>query len=147
MQTAFSKALPVSRISSSAAGISLAIAALICFAALDTTTAAMADFLGSCDGAAGDGSALHYPPPERAHPVGTQAQIGKIRQAQADAGTVPVIAFAHSYGPRDDVQARTQTALNANTGSGRLWVNRYGYLSDDKLEDLASLMAKAQARP
>lgn len=38
MQTVFSKALPVSRISSSAAGISLAIAALVCFAALDTTT-------------------------------------------------------------------------------------------------------------
>lgn len=114
--------------------------------ALDAVTAAMADFLGFCDGPAFDGSDQHYPPPELAHPVGTQAQIGKIRQAHIDAGSVPVIAFAHSYGPPTDVQHRVQTALVANAGAGSasLWVNRYGYLSDDKLAGLARLMGQAR---
>jgi hypothetical protein len=55
---------------------------------------------------------------------------------------VPVIAFAHSYGPRADVALRTRTALQASTNASGayLWVNRYGYLSDAKLADLAQLM-------
>jgi len=110
-------------------------------AALDAVTAAMADFMGFCDGGQPDGRALHYPPPDRAHPVGARAQADKIVQAQRDAGAVPVIAFAHSYGPADDVEHRLRLAWDASraAGSGRLWVNRYGYLSDDKLARLARL--------
>jgi hypothetical protein len=113
-------------------------------AALDVVTAAMMDFLGFADQPPTDGASLLYPSPELAHPVGVQAQRDKIAQAQRAATTVPVIAFAHSYGPRGDVALRARTALQASatgTGAGAyLWVNRYGYLSDAKLSDLAQLM-------
>lgn len=75
---------------------------------------------------------VRYPEPEEAHPVGALAQAAKIRQAQAEAGDVPVHAFAHGYGPLDDVAARAKVAFDAS--GGRLWINRYGYLSDAKLD-------------
>jgi hypothetical protein len=77
-----------------------------------------------------------YPEPDAAHPVGAEAQARKIAQAQAEA-SVPVFAFAHGYGPPDDVAARMAIAWQAS--SGRMWVNRYGYLSDDKLDALGAL--------
>lgn len=109
--------------------------------ALDVVTAAMADFLGFCDDPLPDGALLHYPPPDMPHPVGKQAQIHKLQQAQKEAGQVPVIAFAHSYGPAADVRQRIATAASA-LGDGapaRLWVNRYGYLADTKLADIGRL--------
>ena len=112
--------------------------------ALDTVTAAMADFLGFCDQPLPDGALLHYPPPDIAHPVGRQAQQDKLRQAQHQAGTVPVIAFTHSYGPCDDVCRRIATAAGAMGEAARLWVNRYGYLSDAKLAGLGRLMQGAE---
>jgi hypothetical protein len=109
---------------------------------LDTVTAAMADFLGFTDEPVTDGATLHYPSPSTAHPVGARAQADKILQAQHAAGTVPVIAFAHSYGPVPDVHERIKVALRASSGQAdtRLWVNRYGYLSDAKLGNMARLM-------
>ena len=56
----------------------------------------------------------------------------KIRQAQREAGDVPVHAFAHGYGPVGDVKARVKLAFEA--AGGRLWINRYGYLSNAKLD-------------
>jgi hypothetical protein len=50
---------------------------------------------------------------------------------------VPVYAFAHGYGPPDDVAARTAVAWQAS--GRRMWVNRYGYLSDQKLDALSAL--------
>ena len=47
---------------------------------------------------------------------------------------VPVIAFAHSYGPQDDVIARLAIARE---GGAPAWINRYGYLSDGKLAAIA----------
>lgn len=111
-------------------------------AALDTVTAAMADFLGICDEAPTDGAQLYYPPPDMAHPVGTQAQARKLASARQAAGQVPVIAFAHSYGPPDDVAHRLRVAWQASAdgaSAARMWVNRYGYLSDIKLAQLARL--------
>jgi hypothetical protein len=108
---------------------------------LDTVTAAMAGLLGFCDDTAPDGATLHYPAPDTPHPVGARAQADKIRQAQAAAGATPIVPFAHSYGPVADVHQRAQIALQASAeGPGaRLWVNRYGYLSDAKLQNLATL--------
>jgi hypothetical protein len=80
---------------------------------------------------------LSYPGPDDPHPVGAAAQTAKIEQAQARAGACPVLAFAHAYGPVDDVAARALTAWNA--GPHGIWVNRYGYLSDSKLDRLGAL--------
>ncbi len=104
-------------------------------AAHDAVTAAVARRLGLVDGDV-DGAALHYPGPQQAHPVGRQAQIAKLRSAVEAAGSVPVIAFAHSYGPLVDV--RDRIAYAQSTGVS-LWVNRYGYLSDAKLAMLRDL--------
>lgn len=79
---------------------------------------------------------LAYPEPDEAHPVGAMAQARKIVQARAEA-SVPVYAFAHGYGPPDDVAARMRVAWEAS--GGRMWVNRYGYLSDMKLDALGAL--------
>jgi len=113
----------------------------------DAVTAAMADFLGLCDEPA-DGASLHYPPPTTAHPVGVQRQRDKLSQAQARAGEVPVVAYAHSYGPLHDVVARCELAVQSSLqagGSGRVWINRYGYLSDAKLAALAPVFAQARS--
>ena len=113
---------------------------------LDAVTGAMADFLGVCDAPA-DGSQLHYPPPDTSHPVGAQRQRDKLAQAQALAGQVPVVAYTHSYGPLDDVVARFDLALQSCTqtgGSARVWINRYGYLSDAKLAAMAPVLARAR---
>jgi hypothetical protein len=82
-----------------------------------------------------------YPEPDEPHPVGAAAQAAKIRQARQEAGSVPVHAFAHGYGPTDDVAARIATAFDAS--GGRLWVNRYGYLSDAKLDAIGRITGKA----
>jgi hypothetical protein len=77
-----------------------------------------------------------YPEPDEAHPVGAKAQARKIAQARTEA-RVPVYAFAHGYGPAHDVAARMRIAWEA--AGRRMWVNRYGYLSDAKLDALGAL--------
>lgn len=73
-----------------------------------------------------------YPPPDQAHPVGPLAQRRKIRQAQRQAGDTPVYVLAHGYGPLEDFRSRLEVAKRA--GDHGYWVNRYAYLSDEKLE-------------
>lgn len=97
---------------------------------------ALAEALDLVDGPV-DPSRLRYPEPEEPHPVGARAQARKIAAARAAAGATPVFAFAHSYGPRDDVAARFQIAWDAS--GGRVFVNRYGYLSDAKLDAIGAI--------
>jgi hypothetical protein len=76
--------------------------------------------------------AIRYPEPDEPHPAGADRQAGKIAAARAACGAVPLTAFAHGYGPVADVGARVRTAFEA--AGGRVFVNRYGYLSDEKLD-------------
>ena len=73
-----------------------------------------------------------YPLPEEAHPVGSVAQHRKITQAQIEARKTPVYALAHGYGPPEDFRGRLETAKAASQHG--FWINRYGHLSDEKLE-------------
>jgi hypothetical protein len=75
---------------------------------------------------------IRYPEPEEPHPAGAVEQRAKIIAAAAEAAPVPVTAFAHGYGPVTDVEARVRIAFEA--AGGRLFVNRYGYLSNAKLD-------------
>jgi len=77
-------------------------------------------------------SDYRYPEPDEPHPAGAAAQARKIRQARAGAGGTPVNALAHGYGPPDDFRERLRAAWQAS--GGRVWVNRYGYLRDAKLD-------------
>ena len=81
---------------------------------------------------------LRYPEPDEPHPVDQASQIRKIEKAIASGANV--MPAAHSYGPLHDVLARIETAFHA--GQGRVWINRYGYLSDDKLDALGSMVAR-----
>ena len=78
---------------------------------------------------------LRYPEPEERHPVSAEAQARKIAEARRQ--TPRVHAAAHAYGPLDDVIDRARTAWEA--ADRRLWLNRYGYLGDAKLQALARL--------
>ena len=103
---------------------------------LDATAESLARAFDFVDGPV-DGSTLRYPEPDEAHPVGRAAQRRKIETAQAIAGRVPVIAFAHTYGPIQDVVER---CLIARSAGRPLWLNRYGYLSDAKIAALAGAL-------
>ena len=83
----------------------------------------------------------NYPPPDVPHPVGPKAQARKIRQAQAQAGETPIYVLAHGYGPIGDFRKRIEVAHNA--GNHGMWVNRYAYLTDEKLEAIGQV-AKGQ---
>ena len=100
----------------------------------DAATAAIAELFGFTDGLVADGATLRYPEPCDAHPVGAAAQRRKLDAAREAAGRVPVVAFAHTYGPVDDVVRRAGIARESGMP---LWLNRYGYLSDAKLDALA----------
>ena len=97
------------------------------------------------DIADGDGlphlSDYHYPEPDEPHPVGTAAIARKIRQVRREAGDVPVTALAHGYGPLADVGARLEAAWRAS--GGRVWINRYCYLTNEKLDIIKEITSKA----
>ena len=73
----------------------------------------------------------HYPGPHENHAVDPAALTRKIGEAQQQAGDLPILPLAHGYGPAADFRRRLEaTAPAARHG---FWVNRYGYLSDEKL--------------
>ncbi len=83
-----------------------------------------------------------YPAPHEPHRAGTETQARKILTATADArGRIPVLPSVHGYGPLDDVARRFKIAWE--TGKSGMWINRYGYLSDEKLRMLKDLVEAA----
>ena len=99
--------------------------------ALTATIAHMFEFT---DTLSPNGAELRYPEPHESHPVSTRAQRVKLEEAARRAGKIPARAFVHSYGPVADVMARFDLATMTGVP---LWINRYGYLSDEKLSALA----------
>lgn len=68
---------------------------------------------------------------------GVGPQVRKIAEAQRLAGDVPVVPLLHSLGPADDFRARLATCYAA--AGNRIWVNRYGFLSDAKLDAIGEV--------
>lgn len=93
--------------------------------------------LGTGDADPGGVEGLRYPGPDEAHPAGTAALGEKLVAARAQAGNVPVYAFCHGYGPIADMERRLRVAWD-NSPDG-IWVNRYGYMSNDKLDGLGRI--------
>jgi hypothetical protein len=85
-----------------------------------------------------------YPEPDKPHSVGEKAQARKIAQAQVEAGSLPVLALAHAYGPADDFHKRLQAAWKASRHG--LCINRYGYLSHEKMKIVGKVCAKGDDR-
>jgi hypothetical protein len=89
------------------------------------------------DGGLAKATDYHYPEPNEAHPAGNQAMQRKIEQARREAGPIPIFALAHGYGPPADFRRRLVAAWQASPAG--IWVNRYGYLSDDKLQIIGQI--------
>ena len=82
-----------------------------------------------------------YPAPDEAHRAGSEASARKIRQAVSDAGgKLPILPSVLGYGPLEDVTRRF--AIGWNEGAAGMWINRYGYLSDEKLVMLAEVVRR-----
>ena len=79
----------------------------------------------------------HYSEPDEPHPAGSRAMQRKIRQARRESGDTPVFALTHGYGPLDDFRRRLLAAWEASPAG--VWINRYGYLSDEKLRVIAEI--------
>jgi hypothetical protein len=83
------------------------------------------------DGGLAKATDYHYPGPDEPHPAGPMAQERKLVQARREAGDLPVFALAHGYGPPADFRRRLAAAWKSSPAG--IWINRYGYLSDEKL--------------
>ncbi|MBT3995564.1 MAG: hypothetical protein HOJ22_06480 [Chloroflexi bacterium] len=80
-----------------------------------------------------------YPEPDTPHRAGTNAQISKIKVATKQAKKMPILPSVHGYGPLEDVERRWR--IGWETGDSGMWVNRYGYLSEPKLNLLKRVIS------
>jgi hypothetical protein len=79
-----------------------------------------------------------YPPPDKPHRAGQQAQLRKIRQAQVEVGNrADLYPVVHGYGPLDDFDSRLHLAWDA--GKAGIWINRYCYLGAEKIAAIGRL--------
>jgi hypothetical protein len=79
-----------------------------------------------------------YPEPHEPHPIPDDCQARKIRQVcTAVLDRAPVTPLVHGYGPHDDSCRRFK--LVADSPADGAWINRYGYLSDAKLDAVGRL--------
>jgi hypothetical protein len=79
-----------------------------------------------------------YPEPDEPHPIPDEPQFRKINQALAVAGgRTKIYPLVHGYGPLEDFSRRLQ--LVADSPADGVWINRYGYLSNEKLEAIGRI--------
>ncbi len=83
-------------------------------------------------------SDVKYPSPTESHLPSEQVQYEKIADAQTAAGETRIAALVHGYGPVEDTMSRLRVGLRAT--DNHIWVNRYGYLNDEKLMQLGALV-------
>lgn len=102
-------------------------------------TRALARLFDLDDECAAEGLADYgYPEPDEAHPVADNPQRRKIDQALTEAGdSMQITPLVHGYGPAADFERRFR--LVAESRAHGAWINRYGYLGDDKLEAIGRL--------
>ena len=74
-----------------------------------------------------------YPHPDQPHPVPDAPQQRKIATVyEAMNQQALLVPLVHGYGPLEDVDRRLQLVLES--AADGVWINRYGYLSDEKIE-------------
>jgi hypothetical protein len=87
-----------------------------------------------------------YPSPDEPHPVPDGPQLRKLDQVVAEMsnpGSGNVYPLVHGYGPADDF-ARRLDLVGQHASINGLWINRYGYLSDEKLDVIQRIKAGIQ---
>ena len=100
---------------------------------------ALANLFDLGDESPGDSlRAFHYPEPEEPHPVSDTAQRRRMQAAVRQAGgRLAVTPLVHGYGPLDDFLRRFRLVADSEVDGA--WINRYGYLSDAKLDAVGDL--------
>jgi len=84
--------------------------------------------------------AFEYPAPQDNHIVSHTALSEKQKLVESECASVPVWPLTHAYGPIDDMGARARAVFSVS--KKRLWINRYAYLTDEKLSALGAMMKK-----
>lgn len=82
---------------------------------------------------------IRYPEPHDRHAATSEAIRAKIAEARHQAGATPVWGMTHGYGPPEDVIRR----FRALWEGGAVQVNRYAYLSDEKLAAIGAGQGRA----
>ncbi len=83
-----------------------------------------------------------YPLPDEPHPIPNRPQERRIQQAIAEVrGQADTTFLMHGYGPMDDFARRFR--LVAESEADGVWINRYGYLSDEKLSTVGDIWRDA----
>lgn len=100
---------------------------------------ALVTALDICDEAPATDRGFRYPEPDERHTASAGNIQRKIHAARQESGGCPVYAFTHAYGPCDDVLRRAEAAWQSSEGN--MWVNRYGYLSNEKLDALGLMVS------
>jgi hypothetical protein len=80
---------------------------------------------------------FEYPQPDENHPINLDSLASRQTQVESWAGDTPVWPIAHAYGPIEDFKKRAAAVLAVS--KNRLWINRYAYMNDEKLEALAQV--------
>lgn len=82
-----------------------------------------------------------YPAPDEPHPIPDEPQLRKLQQVAAEIGdAAQVIPLVHGYGPLEDFRRRLEL-VGSNESIAGVWINRYGYLSDEKLDAIRQVAA------
>ncbi|MCZ6674446.1 MAG: hypothetical protein O7C75_16070 [Verrucomicrobia bacterium] len=80
---------------------------------------------------------FHYPEPTERHPVDLESLTRRQQEVESYVQDTPIWPIAHSYGPVEDFKQRAAAVLSVS--KNRLWINRYAYLNDKKLDALGEL--------
>lgn len=79
-----------------------------------------------------------YPAPDEPHPISSEVQSQKIADVCGRAGGKAMVTpLVHGYGPLEDFERRLN--LVADSPADGVWINRYGYLSDEKLAAISRI--------
>ena len=85
-----------------------------------------------------------YPDPDEPHPIPDAPQIRKLSQVASQVnGQCRLTPLVHGYGPPDDFRRRLELVAGCESVDG-LWINRYGYLGEPKLEAIRAVGAPSR---
>tara|TARA_B100001123_G_scaffold451147_1_gene627725 strand:- start:7816 stop:9213 length:1398 start_codon:yes stop_codon:yes gene_type:complete len=78
-------------------------------------------------------SDFRYPEPHEPHPIDDDCQRRRIKQVRGEVDDSTLLTpLIHGYGPYDDFLRRFKLVAESDVDGA--WINRYGYLSDAKLD-------------
>ena len=87
-----------------------------------------------------------YPQPDEEHPVPISVQRRKLQEVrdQIPEKTAAFVPLVHGYGPPHDFENRFRVVAEADVDG--VWINRYGYLGDEKLSAVAEVWKECQQK-